>query len=89
MTIDLKQKLRSFLLSRQQAYNQVFNIESVFAQTVLLDLARFCRADVSTFHQDPRAHALAEGRREVWLRIQKHIKLDPEQFIAKYGRGIE
>lgn len=50
------------------------------------DLAKFCRANDTTFHSDPRLHAVLEGRREVFLRIIKHLKLDSEQFLNAYGK---
>lgn len=63
--------------TRQAAYKATFNNPT--GQRVLKDLAEFCRADVSTFDPDPRVHALLEGRREVWLRVQKLLNLTPEQ----------
>lgn len=89
MMTTLVEKLRNLLITRQQAYQQTFNLESLAVQKVLLDLAKFCRANASTFHQDPRAHALLEGRREAYLRIMKHINLDTEEFIKQYGKGLE
>ena len=58
------------------AYKRVFR--SPAGQLVLHDLARFCRAFDTCFHEDARKHAAAEGRREVWLRITNMIdvKLD-------------
>jgi hypothetical protein len=79
-------KAKDFLRSRAVAYCQVFNPESVATKAVLEDLAVFCRANESTFHPDPRVHAVAEGRREVWLRIQEHLQLTPEQLWKQYGR---
>ncbi|UOF83094.1 hypothetical protein [Caudoviricetes sp.] len=81
--------MKSILFTRKQAYQQVFNIESIHARRVLVDLARFCRANTTTFHENDRAHAVLEGRREVWLRIQNHINLDPDEFTKTYGKGIE
>lgn len=78
MLPELKDKLRVLFSTRQQQYKQTF--KGPVAQEVLRDLARFCRANVSTFHEDPRAHALAEGRREVWLRIQNHLQLTPDEL---------
>jgi hypothetical protein len=80
-------KTRDFLFSRQQAYQQVFNEESVFVKTLMEDLAKFCRANDSAFHADARIHATLEGRREVWLRIQNHLKLKPEELWEKYNGG--
>lgn len=79
-------RAKRFLSARRMAYIQTFNPESVFAQQVLEDLAKFCRANDTTFHTDPRTHAVLEGRREVWLRIMNHTKLDPDQLWTKYGR---
>jgi hypothetical protein len=78
--------LRNRLFSRQRAYLHTFDQKNLFAQEVLGDLAKFCRANESTFHSDPRAHAVLEGRREVWLRIQHHLKLDSDAIWKHYGR---
>ena len=91
MTIRLDEwldKIRIALGDRRYAYRQTF--KGPYAEVVLKDLARFCRANESTFHADPRAHAVAEGRREVWLRLQHHLKLTPEQLWQLYsGRPSE
>ena len=79
-------KLREILFRRRTAYHSVFSPESVYTNVVMADLARFCRMNDSTFHQDARAHALIEGRREVLLRILKYTKLDQEQFWKHYGK---
>lgn len=76
---------RDFLHGRARDYQVVFG--SPVGQRVLADLAKFCRAHVSTFHADARVHAVAEGRREVWLRIQQHLQLTDEQLYALYGVG--
>lgn len=83
---ELLEKIRNFLFTRQQAYQQTFNLESVHARRVLEDLAKFCRANETTFHADERIHAALEGRREVWLRIQHNIRLDSEELWKLYGR---
>jgi hypothetical protein len=83
---DLVEKARDFLFTRQQAYQQVFSLESIAGVRVLEDLAEFCRANESTFHPDPRTHALCEGRREVWLRIASHLNLNQETIWKLYGR---
>ena len=67
-----------FLRGRRESYRRVF--ESSDGKAVLADLAKFCRANTTTFHDDPRAHALAEGRREVWLRIQNHLRLSEDDL---------
>lgn len=76
-------KTLDFLRGRKRAYQLSFN--SLHGQRVLMDLATFCRANETCFHPDPRKHAVAEGRREVWLRIQHHLNLSSEQLLAIYG----
>jgi hypothetical protein len=76
-------KLRIALGDRRYAYQTTF--KGPLAQTVLKDLARFCRAHESTFHVDPRAHAMAEGRREVWLRLQNHLNLTTAELWELYS----
>lgn len=78
--------LWDFLQARRTNYIRVFS--SAQGDAVLRDLAKFCRADQTTFHTDPRLHAVLEGRREVWLRIQHHLQLTPEQLYALYGQNI-
>jgi hypothetical protein len=63
------------LEQRQAAYQAI-------PADALIDLAEFCRANESCFHADPRMHAVLEGRREVWLRIQEHLHLTPTQLTA-------
>lgn len=75
--MDIKQ----FLTTRKRNYQTTF--AGVGGEAVLEDLARFCRADESTFNTDPRVSALMEGRREVWLRITKHLNLSPDE-LARY-----
>lgn len=76
-------KAKEFIGRRRTAYVKTF--DGAFAEEVLLDLARFCRAEQSTFHADARVHAVLEGRREVWLRIQEHLKLSDDQLFALYN----
>lgn len=73
------QQLKTFLASRRRAYQVTFGNEA--AKTVLEDLAGFCRANEScVVPGDDRATAVLEGRREVWLRIQEHLRLTEEQL---------
>ncbi len=57
-------------------------------EIVLADLKKFCRATASTVvvspvsrSVDPIATAMAEGRREVWLRIMAHLHLEDRAVI--------
>ena len=82
--MSILDKARNFLGRRRTAYVKTFL--TPFGQEVHEDLAKFCRAHDSTFHTDARAHAVAEGRREVWLRIQKHLQLSDDQLWQLYGQ---
>lgn len=68
-------------LRKRSFYRATFN--SPAGEHVLADLQRFCRANRTTITVsqqsgmiDTHAMAVAEGRREVWLRIQNHLNLD-------------
>lgn len=80
---EFVEKLKRALWRRRHQYQMTFR--SPPGQAVLKDLARFCRAHKSTFYADPRLHALAEGRREVWLRIEEHLKLSPDELWELYS----
>lgn len=81
--------LRRRTLRRAAAYRELFGPQvqpdgsrrfSPAQQAVLEDLARFGCANDLTFDPDPRAHALKDGRREVWLRIQHFLQLDTQDL---------
>lgn len=78
------ERAQDFLSSRKQAYLQTFSGPP--GKDVLADLARFCRAQETTFHPDARVQAQLEGRREVFLRIQHHLNLTDEELWALYGQ---
>jgi hypothetical protein len=80
------EKLLAKIMKRRYSYRRLFlgdNGLNADGQTVLADLAKFCRANASTAvvspisrSVDPIASAMAEGRREVWLRIMAHLHLE-------------
>lgn len=76
------QRALSYLRARRRNYQLCFG--SPAGRAALADLAVFCRAAETCFHADPRLHAVLEGRREVWLRIQEHLHLTPEQLYGLY-----
>ena len=67
---------------RADSYKEVFSGRTTNSLTVLEDLSRFCREKESCFNNDPRVHALAEGRREVILRIRKYVETPAEDLIS-------
>jgi hypothetical protein len=74
-----------FLTQRKRDYGHTFFSPS--GEAVLADLCTFCRGVESCWDPDPRKHALAEGRREVWLRIQNTLRLSPEQLYVLHSGG--
>lgn len=83
MSFELYQRTLDFLRWRKRAYQLAF--PNPTKNEVLKDLAKFCRAKKSCFHENDRLHAIAEGRREVWLRIQDHLNLQPDQLYEIYN----
>ena len=74
---------QNMLEQRQRAYKLCFG--SPAGKEVIADLMKFCRANESCYHDDARLHALAEGRREVWLRITEHYTLEIDDLLRRYG----
>lgn len=79
-----KAKIKQFLLDKKKAYSLIFKNESPHTKEVLADLEKFCRANESCFHQDPRLHAVLEGRREVFLRIKKYIETPIDELVEEH-----
>jgi hypothetical protein len=71
--------------NRRNNYRTVFRSDA--GTMVLADLREFCRADASCVvvskdgKIDTHATVLAEGRREVWLRITETLNLTDEQLL--------
>ncbi len=86
MTSPIIERIKIFLAARSHAYRAVFSPENVYTKKVLKDLAKFCRADKSAFHADPRIHAMLEGRREVFLRLTQHLNLSPDELAEIYAK---
>lgn len=84
-SLDLRRLGRTldFLRRRKSVYSLAFR--SPAGADVLRDLAKFCRAFDTTFHEDARVHAALEGRREVFLRILQHLNLSVEEMFELYG----
>lgn len=78
-------RLQEIIGQRKRAYQLTFAEGNEAVRQVLEDLARFCRANATTFHPDPRVHAALEGRREVWLRIQSYLQQAPEKILVSDG----
>lgn len=70
-----------------KAYQLTFG--SVAGNIVEKDIAKFCRANRSCYHPDERIAWMLEGRREVWLRIQRYRGLSAEELIALLADELE
>lgn len=80
-----REQAKELLRGRAAAYRRVFLNKGADTDIVLKDLSKFCRASVTTFHADPRIHAVLEGRREVWLRISHMLNLSDDAMWSLYG----
>lgn len=78
MSTELYYRTIDFLRFRKRAYQLTFTNPT--KNEVLKDLAKFCRAERSCFHESQRKTDVALGRQEVWLRIQHHLNLQPDQL---------
>jgi hypothetical protein len=75
------------LQTRARAYARVFgHARAEDLKVVMDDLAQFCRAFESTFHDNERHAGRLDGRREVWLRIMKHTRLPHDVLFDHYFR---
>lgn len=64
----------------QRAYKTVFGTGTPGGTTVLADLARYCFANA------PTNNDREQGRRDVWLFIQKRLQLRDEEFLAIFAK---
>lgn len=78
----IKQRLLEYIGGRRLAYQTTFLNPP--GNVVLKHLAKFCRAHESTFHPDHAVSDRLDGRREVWLEIQRHLQLTDEQLYQLY-----
>ena len=62
------------------AFADVFDRKELTTVEVLGHLARFCYATESTVKDDTVSSAVAQGRREVWLEIQRYLNLQDAEL---------
>lgn len=74
------QKAWDYIRGRRQDYQLTFPRNSPSAQRVLQDLAKFCRANDTVYHEDQRLTDVLIGRQEVFRRIQNHLNLSSEDL---------
>ncbi len=79
---DFVERAVEFFRGHSRAYRTTFNRQSPAAQYVLADLADICHANDTTMRDsDPLELARNEGRRQVFLRIQRALNLTPEEMF--------
>lgn len=61
---------------KRRSYQLTFNRARSGTPIVLMDLARFCHAYA------PCSNDREQGRRDVWLHIQKHLRLSDEEYVV-------
>lgn len=76
----LAQRIKNYFSALGGGYKKVFSYTNPDSRVVLKDLAKFCKANETSFHPDPYVSAAMEGRREVWLRILKHTNLTADEL---------
>lgn len=75
----------NYLGLRKKSYQSIFGPAGAAGSEAIKDLAKFCRANETCVVPDSdRLTCVLEGRREVWLRIQQHLNLQPEELAAVY-----
>lgn len=84
-----EQAALDLIRQRKQGYSHTFKDDDRFARIVLADLARFCRANETTFNADPRVDALLQGRREVFLRIAQHLDMTESELYDRFVKGVK
>jgi hypothetical protein len=71
-------RLFKFLSRVQYHYQRCF--KSPDGEAVLADLAPYCYACA------PCRNEREEGRRDVWLRIQQHLQMKPEELTVLFAK---
>lgn len=61
---------------KRRAYQLTFAKARSASAIVLMDLARYCHAS------SPCNSEREQGRRDVWLHIQKHLRLSDEEYTV-------
>jgi hypothetical protein len=73
-------KALDFFRAKRRTYISTY--EHPEGQRCLEDLMKFCRANETCFVDgDERRTMMLEGRREVWLYIQKYLRFSSEELL--------
>lgn len=81
MIDEWRDRVLSFFQRRRTNFRLGFG--SPAGRQILADLGPFCCANSTTAKSnDPIQMAIREGRRQVWLRIERAMSLTPEEQLA-------
>ncbi len=69
--------LYRWLFPRRRSYCNTFNTPA--GKGVLVDLAKFCHANA------PTTTERQAGRRDVWLHLQRFLRLDEEELAVMFA----
>lgn len=70
---------------RKRAYQLCFPKNQRQSDVILKDLAMYCHINEECPHTDLLKIGEWHGRRNVFLRIQRHLYLSPEELFAIYS----
>lgn len=85
MIEEIVTRTLDFLGWRKRAYLLTFPKQEVAQNIVLKDLALYCHMNEECPHTDPFEIGVWLGKRSVFLRVQRHLYLTPEELFAIYG----
>lgn len=74
----------NFLGLRKKSYQSIFGATGAAGSDAMKDLARFCFAFDTCTDPDQNLTLVKSARRDVWLRIEQHLHLQPEELAALY-----
>lgn len=78
-----------YFAEKKTAYQAAFAM-APHGPAVLADLMSFCRArETCVIPGKPDLTCVAEGRREVFLRIQDYLDRTPEELVAMFTKPLE
>lgn len=78
-------KTIEFLGWRKRAFQLLWPGSHRATDVVLRDLSRYCHINEECPHTDPFKVGEWLGRRSVFLRIQRHLYLSPEELFELYS----
>lgn len=85
MTFD---EAMTFFDMKKRHYQLTFNKQQPSDMIVLADLEKFCRANESTFNNDPLTMAYLNGRRDVLLHVLNYLNLTTEQIVQLHAGNV-